>query len=287
MDRDKLQLEIHIPRFGYQPLSGLRQAYVKALCAELTAAAEELAEYEIASISLSQATELNEAGLEEVFLTLRKTVDLSRAAKTVTVAPEKLSTANMTAFRNARIDHYRIDFGALNYVDFRTLNRPYDFRVHGSVRELLSQYDMHNFMVILYVGLPGQKSVSLQDSIQRALEMESEGVSLMVVDNRDAAGGEAKELLEFGVRFLEQAGYEQGNYDQTAQGRLSSYDFVRGGASSCSVDTDKKPATIWGIGCGAITQIDGIRMQNTTDVDRYIQYAGDVEKTASYLGNEL
>ena len=281
-------LNIHVPQVSLAKGFGWKKAYLQALCRELQSVSEEWAEDVPSIIHLYGAYHLGDAELEDLFIAVRKVMDLSQTEIVVEMAPHRMSTGNMTVFRNARASSYRIDFGTFNIVDFKALNRGYDIQVYHMIHKLLRSYQMHNVTAVLYCGVPGQNEISLQDSIGRALELEPDGVCLKpyssagagmsLIDGQQMCGaGEGDDMItklqSYGASLLEKAGYQQ-----TVPG-----EFVRQGVSYRYLQ-DEAPETIWGLGCGAITQIDGIRMQNTSDLDQYIQYAGDVEKCASYLG---
>lgn len=199
--------------------------------------------------------------LERLLLVLRRSLDLTSAWKVADIAPEHMNTANLTVLRNFRIHWYRIDFGAWNIVDFRALKRPYDYGLYSSVKQLLHFYDMRNFSALLRCGLPGQKIISLRDSLNRVLEMEPDGVCLKPAD---AAGDEeTQEQLTFGKDFLEAAGYQ----------RATVFDYVKKG-----LRPQPPPVLCWGTGCGAFSRMEDSLLQNTPDPDTYLRNSGDLEK---------
>lgn len=261
---DELTLKIRIPVFGYQAGAEVRRAYAMALEREVRAAAEELSEYTVSGLQISHANELGSEELERLLLVLRKSLNLASSWKEAEIAPERISTANMTVLRNFRTDWYRIDFGALNIVDFKALKRAYGYQVYQPVKQLLQYYGMHQFSAELLCGIPGQKTVSLQDSLNRALEMDPDGVCLRVWDKGAEHETEAaKELMAFGGEFLTEAGYRQERDG----------DYVKR-----EVHYPAQAASCWGIGCGAVTCMDHVRLQNTPDLDAYLRDSGDLEK---------
>ncbi|MCI8565413.1 MAG: hypothetical protein HFI39_03705 [Lachnospiraceae bacterium] len=258
---DEIKLNIEIPVFGWQPKTGIRHAYGQALCRELQAAAKELSEYTIPMLHISRAGELGCGELERLLLVLRKSLDLTSAWKVADIAPEHMNTANLTVLRNFRVHWYRIDFGAWNIVDFKAMKRPYDYSLYSSIKQLLHFYDMHNFSALLLCGLPNQKTMSLRDSLNRVLETEPDGICLKPAQTAPVAVTE--ELLAFGREFLETAGYRP----ETV------YDYVKS-----DLNRPPQPGFYWGVGCGAVSRMEDVLLQNTPDPDAYLQDSDNLEK---------
>ena len=255
-----LHLHIQIPAFSSGPKVGVRRAYSQALCAEICSSAEELAEFSPVSLHISGADNLEEQGLEELLITLRKTLPMEQIKTSVSLSPEKITTANMTLFRNHHASRYDIDFGAWNVLDFHRLSRPYGRQVYLSIRSLFSCYDLHNFRASLACGLPGQTEKTLEDSLTNILSMQPEEILLNPL--------EESPLTEFGQKWLESRGYALQKGNAVLHPINERYAAI------------PLPADLpcWGFGCGAVSRMHGGLLFNTANLNTYLLHSDSLVK---------
>ena len=269
MSKPSLMLEINIPAPGLRPGAGFLHAYIENLIKEIEACSEDLAEYDIKSIYIRNAGSAPDSDLIVLTRTLNHTLDISKAEKVIEIAPERITTANFTTWRNFYTDIYRINLGSLNYVDFNHLGVKYDYNLHTWIGKLLSYSKMTNICVEHTLGLKGQSVPSLTDSLNRVMALSPDAVCF-IPQPQGAAPQKtpAAALLEAANSYLLERDYH----------RVSLYEYAKPEKYSLHTILQNTDCEYWGLGFGAVSFIDGCILTNTADVDKYISAEGDADK---------
>ena len=349
MNKPSLMLEINIPAPGTRPGAGFLHAYVESLCREIEESSEELSEYDIRTLCIHGAGGPNDLDLRVLTRTLHQQLDLSHTEKVIEIAPERITTANLSTYQNFHADLYRMNLGSLNYVDFQKLGLPYEFHHYVWIRKLLSYSDMTNVCIGLYAGIPKQSAPSMKDSLNRVMEFNPDQVCILPYHAAgNPAGGSRADPTGSGLNSTTGSGAGAGKTGQgrhaaatspsqdggsranlttgsgaggmnaaqerPAAGTLSSqdggtgtdglsavsdedraaiydeaqryltekgyektsiYEYAMPGKSSVRTHLLNTDCDYWGMGCGAVSFLDGGILRSTSDPDVYIKAQGD------------
>lgn len=265
---ESIRLELAIPfRLDGEPQNfpgevfhfapAVKRAYLKALTTELTAAAVDLTDSEITWVDFS-------AGF--VFLEYEQLQDLMRHIRaSFRVAQDVVVTACC--------EPGRISTGVLNFCknakmrDLTLLYRCAD-PAWGKARGLLpanielshsrSVFEHSMFrQYSLLVDAQGQTAAQWKQTLHDAAGSIPQSIRL-----RNAEGDPAAQAQ----KILPEHGYH-------AAGEMTY--LYKDAKPLPSV-----PATVLGCGLGAESRMDGLRCRNTTDLDQYLRYSGEIEKIA-------
>ena len=260
-----IELCVRVPALAYSASAQVRNACAEALALEVGACAEELAEYQVRRVTVENACCLTDRGIEHVFATLLRSVDLTGAYRVAYTAPEQLSTAMMTSLRNFRTDLYVLDVGSLEAAEFHELGRPYAMSAYDLVARMLDSYAMRDWCAVVEMGMASQTRRTLDESLTRLLAM-GPGPGAVRVRMRDVSPQAAQGvgmLLEHLADRLAEAGYA----------RTGTFDFAQTGFEAAAEAHASAPCETWGIGPGAISVMEGCVLTGETDAARYLDRA--------------
>jgi len=232
-----------------------RKAYAGALMADIRSCAEELGDVKPEIMFLKGLPHLSVGELDETALCIKKSFDLKEMKIVAGLIPERTSTAVMTTLRNLRVNWYTMDCGSLNYVDLKALRGSNDLSIYGNLQRLFGFLEMNNFTVILYTDIKGETKASLQDSVNRAIELGAGAIELRSSDNAN--------LITFGSEYLLSKGYVRANTEAKIVFALPRF-------AAELEDYYASSAEQYGMGCGAVTKLDGIKAKYTDDAGLYI-----------------
>ncbi len=219
---------------------------------------------------------------------------------TLEVNPETSSEARLAAFRQAGVN--RLSFGVQSFNDAELARLG---RVHSAGRAAAAVGEaraagMTNVSLDLMLWLPGQTASSWQATVDRAIGLGPDHLSLYLLElypnaplketmARERAGNgrawcqapddEAADMYLAGLDQLDHAGFEQYEISNVARpGRESRHNlkYWQGGD--------------WrGFGCGAHSTLGGVRWQNVASTTEYVEIidrAGDVTRGRQALSPE-
>jgi oxygen-independent coproporphyrinogen-3 oxidase len=233
----KYSLYLHIPfcthRCAYCDFNTyagqerLIPAYVEALCEEIRIVAANAGErLPVHTIFFGGGTPslLTPKQFERILLTIEEFFELSDLESSMEANPGTVTPASLLGLRRAGIN--RISFGvqSFNSLELRQLERIHDpFDVLEAVR-WARQAGFNNLNLDLIYGLPNQPLSSWQESLQRAVALNPEHLSLyaLTIEHGTPYGRWAKrgllsipdpdlaaDMYEYASEFLEGQGYQQ------------------------------------------------------------------------------
>jgi oxygen-independent coproporphyrinogen III oxidase len=197
------------------------------------------------------------------------------AEVTMEANPETVTSERLAAYRAAGVT--RLSFGVQSFRDeeLRRLSR-----LHGAARarEAVAEArsaGFDNVSLDLMMWLPGQRTGQWLESVDAAVELAPEHVSVYLLELypnaplreemargswRQAPDEEATEMYLLAFDHLDRAGYEQYEISNAAlPGRRSRHNL------KYWQDGD------WvGLGCGAHSTLDGVRWKNVAATDDYV-----------------
>lgn len=214
------------------------------------------------------------------------------AEVTLEVNPETSSQARLAAFREAGVN--RVSFGVQSFDDAELVRLG---RVHSAGRAAAAVVEarsagMANVSLDLMLWLPGQSPASWQATVDRAIGLGPDHLSLYLLELypnaplretmarevpgnagawRQAPEDEAADMYLAGLDQLDRAGFEQYEISNVARaGRESRHNLKYWQAGD------------WrGFGCGAHSTVGGVRWQNMSATTEYVETvdrAGDVTR---------
>jgi oxygen-independent coproporphyrinogen-3 oxidase len=262
----------------------LKARYVQALSREIeTSASTE----PVDTIFFGGGTPslLEPADLEHLLLACRNAFPIaSEAEVTLETNPETASLDRLSAFRQAGIN--RISFGVQSFDDqqLRRLGRIHDAaRAREAVADA-RRAGFDNLSLDLMLWLPGQSTSAWMTSVEQALALRPDHLSLYLLElypnaplrdtmaraalpGGDAVGqwqqtsdDDAADMYLMGLEALDAAGYRQYEISNVAlEGRESRHNLKYWTSGA------------WlGLGCGAHSTIGTRRWQNLASTDQYV-----------------
>ena len=243
-----------------------RRAYAAALIKDIALTAEEQAE-KPSVLRLVGTEHLDPDSLLDVSIALHRHLIGESTRVYAEVLPRRMSAALVSYPRNLRVAWYTLDFYTLNISDLKASGSKQDLSYCENLLRLLQSFQLTRFTAVLHVGIPSQNASSLQDSLQRAADLGAGAISLKP-EAVPAEGVEVRELLCKGKQFAESLGYEC----------VFDGEEVRLALPSCRVEYREAIAAAdeqLGIGCGAVTRLEGLSFRNTDDVPLYVAHVGE------------
>lgn len=245
-------------------------SYWEALRKEVKSAAEELENYYISAVHIGYGTPLegNIDELADLLLFLRQKLPTDdRTQWSVRVLPCQLSAAALTVLRNAGIDHLIMETMTCRSDEFAKLHRPYYFAAFDGAVSLLTMSKREELYQELLLGIPGQNVQTLNESLNYALKAQPAGIMLQYYDPEQAAQPEVQELFAAADERLSAAGMRRcGERDYALPGKELRYR-----AAEC----DRM-----GFGAGAVTELEGLRYHNTTNLFLYMAHPDEPQMIA-------
>jgi oxygen-independent coproporphyrinogen-3 oxidase len=279
---------------------GLRRRYVMALEREIRDAADgtpvDTVFFGGGTPSLLDADEV-----ARILTACRESFAVDADAEvTLEVNPETSSEARLAAFREAGVN--RVSFGVQSFDDAELVRLG---RMHSAGRAAAAVGEaraagMPNVSLDLMLWLPGQSPASWQATVNRAIGLDPDHLSLYLLELypnaplretmarevprnagawRQAPEDEAADMYLAGLDQLDRAGFEQYEISNVARaGRESRHNLKYWQAGD------------WrGFGCGAHSTVGGVRWQNMSATTEYVETvdrAGDVTRGRHALSPE-
>lgn len=271
---------------------GLRRRYVTALEREIRDAADG-APVDTVFFGGGTPSLLDPDEVARLLTACRESFAVDADAEvTLEVNPETSSQARLAAFREAGVN--RVSFGVQSFDDAELVRLG---RVHSAGRAAAAVVEarsagMANVSLDLMLWLPGQSPASWQATVDRAIGLGPDHLSLYLLELypnaplretmarevpgnagawRQAPEDEAADMYLAGLDQLDRAGFEQYEISNVARaGRESRHNLKYWQAGD------------WrGFGCGAHSTVGGVRWQNMSATTEYVETvdrAGDVTR---------
>ena len=226
-----------------------------------------MAEEKPSALRLVGMEYLNPESLLDLSIALRRYLIGENTLVSAEVLPRGMSAALVTHLRNLHVSWYTLDFCTLNISDLKALDSRQDLSYCENLLRLVRAYRLTNFTVVLHVGLPSQNTSSLRDSLQRAADLGAGAICLRP-EARPADGVDTEELLREGKTFAAGLGYACVSDGDEVRLVLPPYREAYGRVIC-------PPEEQLGIGCGAVTRLEGMSLRNTDDVKLYLAHVGE------------
>ena len=272
MGKQRLLVQVNIAAFEYG-LPGVeeRQKYRQALQNEIASAADYAEDYAIEALYLTGPAPLqypNEA-LIEIIDNLKNIFTFLPAAEINLYAlPGSVTYGDLRPLHAHGLN--RIRFGMHTFVqsELDALNRTYAPRaMEVFMRMVQLKLVFFNYDVTLYYGLPGQTPDSLRFSIEQAIRFMATHITLLPYPS--SATGDLSSYYAEGVKMITSMGLEQ----------YTPLHFARKDYTSVWDRLTYSPQARLGMGYGAVSQVDGMVIQNVKDVNAFMAAGGDPEAT--------
>lgn len=239
--------------------SSLKSAYLQALKAELFSAAPDLADCEIVWLELS-------AGF--VFLDYEQLMELVRLVR------QQFHTAESLMI-TACCEPGRISTGTLNFCKNVQMQ---DLSILYRCSDPL--WAAQNGLLPAKVEMEHSRSVFEHSVFQRyslLLDAQGQTAEQWKATLYDAAGAAPQRISLC---------HAQDAHRSTADVLLSSFGYRQEGGqylAKNALPLPAEPASVLGCGLGAVSCLDGLRCQNTSDLALYLKHSAQIEKIATLL----
>ena len=283
----RLGLYLHIPfckskcaYCDFYSLSGKEvrmDAYLKALCANLTEMESSVQARTVDTVYVGGGTPsfFGDKRLRVLLNTVTKTFRLDKDCEfTVECNPESVTKALVRTLRRCGVNRVSLGMQSANDSELKAVGRPHSFEQVQDAVKLLRKGGMQNLSLDLIYGLPGQTDASWRESVEAALALAPEHLSLYALtleegtplwrrrEQADLADDDAQaERYLWAVDRLAQAGYVQ--YEIS--------NFARPGYES------RHNLKYWlgeeyvGFGPSAHSDFGGCRYSYVSDLETYIE----------------
>lgn len=250
-----------------------REAYVKALCEEMTAAAAEVKKRTVTTVFIGGGTPsvLEENLMEQILCTLNREYTLAEDVEfTIESNPGTLNMEKLKLYRKYGINRLSLGLQSVFDDDLKMLGRIHSFYDFETSFRMAREAGFWNINVDLMSAIPGQSEERWRENLRRVAEFEPEHISAYSLIIEEGTPFSERELdlpdedteyrmYEDTARILQEYGYQQ--YE------ISNY--ARKGLSCRHNIGYWKREEYLGLGLGASSFVHGMRFSNTTDRDWY------------------
>lgn len=268
-----------------------REAYARALMAEIDAAALDLASYEVAAIRIAggAANHLGGAVLSQLvgFLSNHATVT-NNCEVSLSCVPTGLNIGIFEQLQRRWNLRLEIEYGTSEAFLHQRLERWFPVGAVHDAAAVARARRTSNFDLNVLYGLEGQGIPSLRASIDTAARLGATHITLKPLRLTPGTTVEAayrrfldekpssprrifpseskqRELYTAGVERLKELGYE----------RYTQHHFALPGFRARHLELACSGAAAMGFGAGASSRYGGVTCSNTTNLARYLEKSGD------------
>ena len=250
----------------------VREAYLKALAAEVAGAGDVLDGRRIASIEVrGSAAMLPCDGLARLFRNLRRSHDVDARGDFVlemtplTVGTPSLTSLNGCRFRTLRLDAFSADKSVRSYLGLGPASEV------GAALAFLEKFGYSKISMRCVYGVPGMTERTMRGTVDLLDETSQvKEFVLFSYENAQAEGvseGDLVRQYEAAASHLASRGFAE-----YAPGRFFHNDGRDGAFLDRVAGMDRL-----GFGAGAISLVDGMMWRNTSDIAAYIAGNGEFE----------
>ena len=269
-----------VPRGGFSVERSC--AYADALIRDVEAAAPEMGAYEVQAVRVAGPCPqlLEAADLARVLDVLRSRLNTAPACEvSVEVMPGRLTSEALAAYREAGVTALVLDVETTQGREAKLLDRPCDVGDSLATVLMLQGEGFESYGARVAWGLPAQTPDSFRRTLNDVFFMEPDFV--FAGPGRVAGAAEPtpsdsdRVAMEAHMRrFLRGYGYEPqvaGLYAKAGRGLRFDHLACEGVATL-------------GLGLGSETCYEGFLYRTTSDLERYLAHAGDLEETCEIAG---
>lgn len=297
MDKKNLEIYIHIPfcvkKCDYCDFLSMRadestkREYVHALIREIELSREKMKDYQIDTVFIGGGTPsiLDRKYIEDIMQALSENSLVSEDAEiTIECNPGTVTEEKLVSYRNAGIN--RISFGlqSADNEELRSIGRIHSYAQFEESFRLARAAGFDNINIDIMSALPGQSIESYGRTLDKVLSMEPEHISAysLIVEEDTPLNDRVQEALEKGIDILPDEDTEREMYYLTER-KLSKADYRRYEISNYSKTGYEcrhnigywKRVEYLGFGLGAASMYQGMRYNNTYEMDKYIGLLSD------------
>lgn len=292
----KLSLYVHIPfcqkkchycdflSFDSQ-LSKL-PSYMEGLIAEIEHYGRRYGDRSVTTIFFGGGTPsiLDGMQLKRLMETIRTAFDIETGVEiTMECNPGTLSRDKIQAYKEAGINRISMGLQASQDDKLQRLGRIHTYGQFVENFHNLREAGFDNINIDLMMGLPEQSMAEWQDTLERVMDLKPEHISAygLIIEENTPFGDD----YEMGRLFVPDEDTERQMYDLT-RSRLAELGYERYEISNYARRgfECRHNNVYWlggdylGIGLGASGFIDGVRVTNTDDLDRYVALKGNPDQ---------
>lgn len=296
-DQKEISLYLHIPfcvkkcnycDFLSFPDSSIleQKTYVKKMLQELELYKDIAGAYQVVSVFLGGGTpsQLQEGLVEQLFHGLYSIWTLKEEAEiTIECNPGTLTARKLEEYRNCGINRLSLGLQSTDKEELKRLGRIHNYDQFVANYQLAREAGFQNINVDIMSGLPGQTQSTYGRTLGKVLELGPEHISAYSLSIEEGTPfGEHPELLEplpseqaernmyhYTKRVTNSMGYEQyeiSNYAKAGYACIHNLGYWTG-------------REYLGFGLGASSYWQGIRFENTRDMQEYLSDWGTDDKT--------
>lgn len=263
---------------------GYLHRYRRALERELAAAAEEMAQYDIASVHIhgDAFRLLGPGGLDDMLRSFRRLIPAGEDTQWVAdVMPDEIDDELLHVLRTRnRMDRLQLQLFSDNGGELRALHAPFTANIAVHTLERLAKSPLEGLDAVLVLGIPGQTAQSLQETVSHLLAARPGQVTAVRFHNNRLTAAQQREYAEetdwaaliaaLSVP-LEAAGYVR-------EGK--SLVFARQGCLRRACTQAARGWPVMGFGMGAFTAMGSLSYRNTDNYALYAEHSDELERIA-------
>lgn len=266
MGKQNISVQVNLASFAHGiPGVSDRQAYIKALQAELASAADYADDYMVEAVCLTGCAPLQYPveALTNIIETLKKNISFQKNVEiTLDALPGSVTYADLRPLSEHGVNRIHFDMQSFVPSELDALGRTYSNRaIEVFMRMVQLKMVFFNYDITLCYGLPGQTLESWLYSIEQAMKFMGMHITLLPVE-----GSESSNLIPFYQEAVRAIGLT--NYQQ-----YTPLHFARPGYTSLWNKLTYSNQSCLGFGVDAVSTIDGMHCQNTADTQAYMAAA--------------
>ena len=300
--RKELELYIHIPfcvkKCNYCDFLSFfaganeREQYVQALLQQIEKQKVVAQTYEVTTIFIGGGTPslLEIEQMQRIFMKLHEIFRIRQEAEiTIEINPATVTKRKMQSYRKMGINRLSIGLQSANEVELQLLGRIHTYQEFYSTFLQAREAEFTNINIDFISAIPGQSVASWKDNLEKVVSLEPEHISvysLMIEEGTPFYEwyGDNGMSPPYGVAAIPSED-ELLKMDELTESILAKHAYVRYEISNyakkgyaCAHNLgywDRKE--YMGLGLGAASYINGIRLKNTSNMSDYLKNAEAVE----------
>ncbi|MFN3966205.1 MAG: radical SAM family heme chaperone HemW [Endomicrobiia bacterium] len=222
---------------------------------------------------------LNCHQLKFLFDSIIDNFDISKVCEiTFECNPESITKEKLKILKDFGVNRLSIGVQSLNDKILKFLGRVHTKNDFLKKYELARRLGFENINIDLIYGIPGQTLNNWEETLKNVVRLKPEHISAYCLTIEEGTklkkdgivldDDKSADMYEFAVSYL--VNYRYKHYE------ISNFAFPK---YECKHNINYwQNGQYFGFGCSAVSYLNGIRRKNTTDLDLYIETAG--EKTA-------